>query len=68
MWAAIAGNEAMVDYCLAHHCNVDLQDEVSKIASYHYRPWYTSSYTLTNPTLYSLVIQPCTMQLIFMVD
>ena len=65
MEAAIFGNEAMVDYCLAHHCNVDLQDDVSKIASYH--AWYTSSYTLTYPTLYSLVIQPCTMQLV-MVD
>ena len=62
MWAANYGNEAMVDYCLAHHCNVDVQDDVSKIASYHYHPWYTS-YTLTNPTLYSLVVQPCIVQL-----
>jgi len=32
MCATIDCNEAMVDYCLDHQCNVNLQNRVSKVA------------------------------------
>ncbi len=61
MMASFSGNEAMVDYCLDHHCNVDQESSVSKIALYD--PWYTLHWTLTNTNIYSMVRQAYIMQL-----
>ena len=62
MAAALQGYEGMVDYCLDHHCNVDLQiNDVSKMASYY--PWCTSHCTLTDTNIYRMAGQPCIMQL-----
>ena len=32
---SIVDSESIVDYCLANQCNVNHQDIVSKVASYH---------------------------------
>ena len=62
MAASYNGNEAIVDYCLDHHCNVDQQDTVSKIASYD--PWYISHWTPTNTNIDRVGGQPCMVQLL----
>ena len=56
IWATFVQNEAMMDYALAHQCNVNHQDNVSKVAL------VPSFSTVTNTIIYSVDGQPCIMQ------
>ena len=56
MRASSMGYEDIVDYALANQCNVNHQDNVSKVAL------VPSFSTVTNTIIYSVDGQPCIMQ------